>query len=64
MARFASHFDSYLQVFPSTPDPVTVEQTVTASASVVVSVVSIVRPSPEHYEHLTTRVHEAVETQN
>lgn len=45
MARFASRFDSYLQIIPSTPDPVTVEQTVTATPSVVTSVVSIVRPS-------------------
>lgn len=45
MARFGSRFDSYLQITPSTPDPVTVEQTVTARPSVVTSVVSIVRPS-------------------
>ena len=45
MARFGSRFDSYLQITPPTPDPVTVEQTVTATPSVVTSVVSIVRPS-------------------
>lgn len=45
MARFGSRFDSYLQTIPSTPEPVTVEQTVTAKPSVVISVVSIVRPS-------------------
>ena len=55
MARLASHFDSYLQITPSTPEPVTVEQTVTATPSVVISVVSIVRPSPWFIERLTYR---------
>ncbi|KAL8792481.1 MAG: hypothetical protein Q9195_004937 [Heterodermia aff. obscurata] len=41
MARLGSHFDSYLQTTASTPEPVTVEQTVTATPSVVISVVSI-----------------------
>ena len=55
MARLGSHFDSDLQISPSTPEPVTVEQTVTATPSVVVSVVSIVRLSPCFIERLTYR---------
>ena len=43
MARYGSHFDSSLQNVLPSPNTVTVEQTVTASQSVVLSVVSIVR---------------------
>lgn len=44
MARFGSHFDSAAQAIPSSPDPVTVERTVTRS-QVAISVISLVRLS-------------------